>query len=84
MNEKTPEVRVNIVVDTGRFDSVVQAVRQAGVTVDDRSPAIGVVSGRITGDDTDAAIAAISAIDGVVAVEPERTIRLPPPESEIQ
>lgn len=73
-------MRVNIVVDPDRFDEVVRALGESGVAVDDRSPAIGTVSGRIAAA-TPEALAAISAIDGVVAVEPEREIHLPPPES---
>lgn len=68
MGHGSPEVRVTVVVVPDRFAEVVHA------------PAIGTVSGRIAAA-TPEALAAISAIDGVVAVEPEREIHLPPPES---
>jgi hypothetical protein len=80
MQQSKPDIRVNIVVDPDRFDTVVGELTKAGAQVEERSPAIGMVSARIAAGD----VPAVEAIDGVQAVEQDRTIHLPPPEADLQ
>ncbi|MEV4067617.1 hypothetical protein [Nonomuraea dietziae] len=80
MQQSKPDVRVNIVVDPDRFDTVVGELIEAGAQVEERSPAIGMVCTRIAAG----GVPAVEAIDGVQAVEQDRTIHLPPPEADLQ
>ncbi|HWM06513.1 MAG TPA: hypothetical protein VNP92_29590 [Actinophytocola sp.] len=70
------------IADEARADMpiVVDALRRAGLTVNQVLDAIGVVTGSADSD----VIASLSAVPGVSHVEPERTIQLPPPDSPIQ
>jgi hypothetical protein len=63
-----------------RFPDVVDALKQAGLTVDQELEVVGIVSGVVD----PARLADLARVPGVLAVEPARTIQLPPPESEIQ
>ncbi len=73
-------VKVVVTVDLERFDAVVQQAAAAGLEVEDRMTAVGVVTGRVSRDRT----AALAGVDGVEAVEEERTFQLPPPDSPVQ
>ncbi|WP_326687325.1 MULTISPECIES: hypothetical protein [unclassified Streptomyces] len=73
-------VGVILAVDPDRFAEVVEALRQAGLTVSGEQPALGTLSGTVAQD----RIPALEAVDGVDAVDRERTVQLPPPDSPIQ
>jgi hypothetical protein len=63
-----------------RFDDVVERVQAAGLQVEDVLRTTGVIAGAIESDRIDA----LRSVDGVAAVEIQRTIQLPPPASRIQ
>lgn len=67
-------------IDPARFADTIRAARAAGLTVTSEQPLIGTASGTIAED----RIPELRAVEGVEAVEPDREIRLPPPESPIQ
>lgn len=73
-------VRVILAVDPDRFAEVVEALRHAGLTVTGEQPIVGTLSGSVAEE----RIPALEAVDGVVSVDRERTIQLPPPDSPIQ
>jgi hypothetical protein len=62
------------------MSTVVAALRRAGLRVTEVLDAAGVVTGTVAGN----AIAALSRVPGVVDVETQRDIRLPPPDSPVQ
>jgi hypothetical protein len=62
------------------MSAVVDALRDAGLRVREVLTAVGVVTGTVDGD----RLSSLSAVPGVAAVEPERTIGLPPPDTPIQ
>jgi hypothetical protein len=72
--------RVVVAVDRDRFRDVVAALRRVGLRVEQEWPETGTLAGRLEPH----LLADVQAVDGVVAVEPERTFRLPPPDAEIQ
>jgi hypothetical protein len=72
MHGAEPELRVTIIVAPERYDAVVEALAGAGVRIDESFTAIGVVSGRVP----PALVTAVTDLDGVLAVEPERDMRL--------
>jgi hypothetical protein len=76
----TGAVRVVLSVDPDRFGGVVSAARAAGLTVTEELPAVSVVTGEIGRD----LLGSLTDLDGVEAVEEERTFQLPPPESPLQ
>jgi cation transporter-like permease len=59
---------------------VAEQLRAAGVTVEQVLLAIGVITGTVAAEQR----AALADVPGVLAVEPEQTFRLPPPDAEIQ
>ena len=75
-----PPAQVVLLLDPDRFDETVLALQDAGVVIDQQNPTIGTVSGRVAED----ALAALAALDGVIAVERERSVSLPDPESDLQ
>lgn len=62
------------------MSAVVDALRLAGLSVTEVLSSVGVVTGTVDSD----RMSSLSAVPGVLAVEPERTIRLPPPDSPVQ
>ncbi|MGI5133979.1 hypothetical protein [Streptomyces sp. CA-106110] len=82
MSDSSPVEQVGVIlaVDPDRFADVVEALRQAGLTVTGEQPALGTLSGIIAED----RIPSLEAIDGVESVDRERTVQLPPPDSPIQ
>jgi hypothetical protein len=76
----TPRVRVVLAVDPQRFTDAVTALRQAGLTVEAEHPDIGSITGTVAED----RLKTLQEVDGVEAVERERTYQLPPPESPLQ
>jgi hypothetical protein len=63
-----------------RIDEVVAALEGGGMHVDQVLRPIGV----ITGSADTQRVQALSAVSGVASVEPQRTVRLPPPDSDVQ
>jgi hypothetical protein len=66
--EREPEIHLKVVVDSNRFDAVVQALVDAGAVIEEEWRTIGTVLCRVASDRA----ADIGAVDGVLA-EPERT-----------
>jgi hypothetical protein len=64
----------------GDMGTVVDALRAAGLRVDRVLMVAGVITGTVDGD----RISSLSTVPGVAAVETERTIGLPPPDSPVQ
>ena len=59
---------------------VAEQLRAAGMTVEQILPAIGVITGTIAAETR----TVLAELPGVLAVEPEQTFELPPPDSDIQ
>lgn len=77
------EVKVSVSVDDshlGRLDDVARAVEAAGMTVQGREAAIGVLTGSVAADRLDR----LRSVAGVEHVETQREVRVPPPDSEVQ
>lgn len=77
------EVKVSVSVDDshlGRLDEVAQAAEAAGMTVQGREAAIGVLTGSVAADKLDR----LRSVAGVEHVETQREVRVPPPDSEVQ
>lgn len=77
---RSEPVGVILAVDPDRFADVIEAARQAGLTVTGEQPILGTLSGTIAEE----RIAALKAVDGVESVDRDRAIDLPPPDSPIQ
>ncbi|HEX6361151.1 hypothetical protein [Actinophytocola sp.] len=60
--------------------SVVEALRHAGLRVDEVLESVGVVTGTVEGD----VLGSLSAVPGVAEVEQSREFQLPPPDSTVQ
>ncbi|MFI6443540.1 hypothetical protein [Kitasatospora sp. NPDC050543] len=73
-------VHVLVLLDADRFPEAVRAVRSAGLKIKSEQPSIGTVVGVIAQD----RLAALTHVDGVEAVEREKTYRLPGPDSPLQ
>ena len=63
-----------------RIDEVVAALEDGGMLVDQVLRPLGVITGSV---DTQR-VQALGAVSGVAAVEPQRTVQLPPPDSDVQ
>jgi hypothetical protein len=63
-----------------RIDEVVAALEDGGMQVDQVLRPLGVITGSV---DTQR-VQALGAVAGVAAVEPQRTVQLPPPDSDVQ
>lgn len=79
-SSRSEPVGVILAVDPDRFAEVVEALRRAGLAVTGEQQVLGTLSGTVAED----RIPALRAVDGVEAVDRERTVRLPPPDSPIQ
>lgn len=80
MNQTSGPVGVIVSVDPDRFAEVVRAARATGLTVTGEQPLLGSLSGTIAED----RIPVLEAVEGVEAVDRERIVRLPPPDSPLQ
>jgi hypothetical protein len=75
------QITVSVADDAiGRIDEVVTALENGGMHVDQVLRPIGVITGSV---DTQH-VRALGSVAGVAAVEPQRTVRLPPPDSDVQ
>ncbi len=63
-----------------RLSAVAEALRSAGMEVDEVMDDLGVVSGSIE----PAKIERLAAVTGVASVERSREVRIPPPDSPVQ
>jgi hypothetical protein len=63
-----------------RIDEVVAALEDGGMQVDQVLRPLGVITGSVDRQ----RVQALGAVAGVAAVEPQRTVRLPPPDSDVQ
>jgi hypothetical protein len=63
-----------------RIDEVVAALESGGLQVDQVLRPLGV----ITGSADTRHVEALGGVAGVASVEPQRTFRLPPPDSDVQ
>ncbi|MFI0780099.1 hypothetical protein [Streptomyces sp. NPDC021212] len=80
VSEESGPVGVIVSVDPDRFAEVVRAARAAGLAVTGEQPLLGTLSGTIDEE----RIPVLEAVDGVEAVDRERIVRLPPPDSPLQ
>lgn len=62
------------------MSTVLTAMQQAGLVVNDVQEALGTVTGSIDAD----AIGRLETVPGVAAVERERRYQLPPPDADVQ
>ncbi len=62
------------------LDDVVERLQSAGMEVDEVLPTLGAVTGSADAGQ----LTALADVEGVAAVEPARTIQLPPPDSPVQ
>lgn len=62
------------------MSTVLTAMQQAGLVVNDIQEALGTVTGSIDAD----AIGRLETVPGVAAVERERRYQLPPPDADVQ
>ena len=75
------QVNVAIAEDyRDRFSEVVRRVKEVGLKVDQELKDIGVVIGSIEPDK----LVDLERVEGVIAAELSREIRIAPPESEVQ
>ena len=78
-----PKTNVSVSVDDQHIDEIVEVAGQlssAGMKVEQIMNKIGVIVGSCDSDKMEA----ISQVEGVSAVEPERDYQISPPESDIQ
>lgn len=78
----SPMRRLSVVVsvDPDRWAEALPSLRSAGLEVDSEMEAVGVVSGVVDED----RLGGLDAVNGVEAVEENRTYQLPPPSSPLQ
>lgn len=62
------------------MSAVVEALRHAGLRVDEVLDSVGVVTGTVDGD----ALGSLSAVPGVAEVERSHVFEVPPPDSPVQ
>jgi hypothetical protein len=75
------QITVSVADDAvDRIDEVVTALENGGMHVDQVLRPIGVITGSV---DTQR-VRALGSVAGVAAVEPQRTVQLPPPDSDVQ
>ncbi|MEU1801236.1 hypothetical protein [Streptomyces sp. NPDC019937] len=79
-HEAPGPVGVIVSVDPDRFADVVRAASGAGLTVTGEQPLLGFLTGTIAED----RIPVLEAVDGVEAVDRERIMGIPPPDSPLQ
>jgi hypothetical protein len=78
-----PKVKLLVSVDDqdlNRFSEFVEDIKKAGMKVEEKHKDIGVVTGSIDSTKVDS----LYNVKGVVHVEEERQVQIPPPDSDIQ
>ncbi|RZU31915.1 hypothetical protein [Blastococcus saxobsidens] len=74
---------VSVTVDDGHLaalDGVVQGLRARGMQVDQVLDGLGIITGSVP----PGAAGALTAVDGVVSVDEQLAVQLPPPEAPVQ
>ena len=77
------DIDVIVSVDESRlseFPKIVQAMRGAGLKVEEEMAAVGVVAGSVESD----ALPKLRQVDGVAQVERSRSYNVAPPDSDVQ
>jgi hypothetical protein len=75
------KVTVSVADDAiGRIDEVVTALENGGMHIEQVLRPIGMITGSV---DTQR-VQALGSVAGVAAVEPQGTVQLPPPDSDVQ
>ena len=75
-----PEKVTISVADDARIDEVVAALEHGGMHVEQVLRPIGVITGSVDVRH----VQALGSVAGVAAVESQRTVQLPPPDSDVQ
>ncbi len=73
-------VKILVSVEPSQASGVANALRRAGATVEEVLEDIGTISATCG----EAAVAGLSSVPGVLSVERQREVKLPPPGSPIQ
>jgi hypothetical protein len=74
------QVVVSVTDDqVGDMSTVVEALRHAGLRVDEVLESVGVVTGTVDGD----ALGSLSTVPGVAEVERSHVFEVPPPDSPV-
>ncbi|TFD53947.1 ketohydroxyglutarate aldolase [Cryobacterium frigoriphilum] len=76
-------LNVSVVVDDGHADDlerVAERLRASGMAVDAVLGEVGIITGSVRPQD----LAAVQEVEGVASVTADRTVRLEPPDSDIQ
>jgi len=77
-----PDVTILVADDRlGAIDDIAAALQDAGLRLDRVLAGTGVITGAV---DDASAMAALSAVDGVAAVEPAQEVFIPPPDAPTQ
>ncbi|GGV73664.1 hypothetical protein [Streptomyces griseoloalbus] len=77
--DTSPQVGVILSVDPDRFTRTVEAARRAGLHVTSEQPLLGSLSGTVAEN----RIPALAAVDGVLSVDRDRPVSLPPPDTPV-
>lgn len=80
MSTSVRRIRVVLAVAPERFADVVRLVRDVGLLIEDEQPLIGTIAGIATEE----SLPILEGIDGVDAVERDRTFQLHGPDSPLQ
>jgi hypothetical protein len=79
--KKTKSIIVTVTDDAlNKIDELAEQLKTKGMKVDQVLPATGV----ITGSAASTKVPTLEKVDGVMSVEEELTIQLPPPDSPVQ
>jgi cation transporter-like permease len=73
------QITVTVAADADA-EAVAEALRAAGMTVEQVLRAVGVITGTVSTETR----TALAEVPGVLAIEAEQTFRVPPPDSELQ
>ncbi|MBT9318001.1 ketohydroxyglutarate aldolase [Leptothoe spongobia TAU-MAC 1115] len=77
------KVKVNITIDDAhleQIDQVTEALKSAGLEVEQTLSTLGIVTGSIASDK----LSSLSEVAGVDSVESDKPIQLSPPDSDVQ
>jgi len=74
-------MRITATIQDGQdLNEVAARLTSAGLRVDQKLAEIGIVTGEVA----EAALEGLGKVQGVLAVEPEGAVQLPPPDSPVQ
>jgi UDP-N-acetylmuramate-alanine ligase len=78
-----PKVNLSVSVDDkhlDNFDEIVKKIKKAGMKVEQKLDSLGIITGSIDSSKVDA----LREVDGVLHVEEQKKIQIPPPDSPVQ